>query len=277
MRASLGFATTTRPRKPRGAWPIARKTEQKRLRSKAGLVFDRRRLDRLRLQLRDAVDGELDHDLGAGVVLDREIAGELAGEAVHQRAAEPARERGIALALPADAVVLDRKPDAVLAHGEDDVDDAAALAGKRVFRGVGDGLGDDEAERYGVARRKNQGIALAHDADARIVAADMRAAQLDAEILQELADIDVLDVVALEQVLVQHRERKHAPPRRVQRLARLVRAHAPGLEAEQARDHLKIVLHAVMDLGDERVAVRDHALQAPLALPDRARHLAELR
>ena len=99
----------------------------------------------------------------------------------------------------------------------------------------------------------------------------MRAAELHAEVFQELADVDVLDVVALEQVLVQHRQREHAPARRVERLPRLVGAHAPGLQREQARHHLEIVLHAVMDLGDQRVAVRDDALEPPLALRAMAR------
>jgi len=48
-----------------------------------------------------------------------------------------------------------------------------------------------------------------------------------------------------------------------------------GLQAQQARHHLKIVLHAVMDSRDEAVAVHDHPLQPPLVLGDGARHLAE--
>ena len=69
---------------------------------------------------------------------------------------------------------------------------------------------------------------------------------------EHLVEVDVLRQPLRERV-VHDGDRRHAPHRLGERLARLVGVRATRLDAQQRRDRLQVVLDAVVDLADRRV------------------------
>ena len=82
-------------------------------------------------------------------------------------------------------------------------------------------------------------------------------------LVQHVVHVD--DVLpAAGQRLVHDRDRGHPPDRLLQRRARGRLGHPPGLQPQQRRDGLQVVLHPVVDLPDRGVLGQ----QRPVAAPD---------
>ncbi len=99
--------------------------------------------------------------------------------------------------------------------------------------------------------------------------------------LEDLVEVDVL-IEPLGQRVVHDGDRGHASHGLRERVPRLLGVRPPGLDPQQRRDGLQVVLHAVVDLADRRV-LRDELLLLVTQLSDvaaehdRAHPLAPVR
>ena len=129
-----------------------------------------------------------------------------------------------------------------------------------VLEGVGDELGHHQDQRRRHHRREHARPALP---------VQLHPGARPDEVVhhrhhagEHLVDVDPL-VDRRRQRLVDQRDRRHPAHRLRQRRAGLLVAGAAGLQAQQGRDRLQVVLHAVVDLADRRVLAHQRPVAAP--------------
>ena len=144
--------------------------------------------------------------------------------------------------MPA-AVVRDRQDDVSVALRERDRDVLAA-----VLERVLEELGEDERERRRALARERHRLELGRD----VLPGDEPLHEHRAQAVDELAEVDVV-LAMLGEHLVHGRDREDPVDGVVERLPRVDVLRA-RLQAEQRRDRLEVVLHAVVDLLREDAA-----------------------
>ena len=160
----------------------------------------------------------------------------------------------VAVAVDPGAVVGDREHDVAVALRERDRDVVAA-----VLERVLEELGEDERERGRALPRERDRLELGR----HVLPRDEPLHEHRAQPIDELAEVDVV-LAVLGEHLVHRGDGEDPVDRVVERLARVdvVRAR---LQAQERRDRLQVVLHAVVDL------LREHAAhdRAPVLERDR--------
>ena len=200
------------------------------------------------------------------------LAAELHGQPADQRQAEAAADVGPDRAARSRAVVLDdqldhaglvARLDADLGRG-DAVEAAVERAAHRLGHDQADGNGDVGADRHD--RRADVVARL------RPVGAAPSDRDLPHQVADELLEVDQRPARALVEMAMQDRQREHAILGVAEEAADARRADLAGLQVEQARDHLQVVLHPVMDLAQHMVALLEAGPQLRLAAGDRLGH-----
>ena len=197
-----------------------------------------------------------------------------------------------------DAVVRDDDGESAVLPAERDVDPPRAPRGECVLEGVRHQLGHDESARHRAVQIECRRHAVVgegeHDVAPRVA---MQFAQQIRQTPEVIAELHTTVVLALVQELVDQAHGAQAALARLERRPHL-RWRMHGLQAQQARHHLQIVLHPVMHLvqqdrllpqcrfelrlrsmpgghiedrrQDPRAAVRHHRVQADLDREGRA-------
>ena len=208
-----------------------------------------------------------------------ELASELPREAAYELDAEAVADARLGLGAAgrdADPVVLDHQASHTLAKiAEQDMDVAAAATGKGILDRVADRLGDDQRQRHRLIGIQFDLGRLDMELDpASLLLAD-RLEQLRAELLQERAHVEGLQLAFRIQIPVQRRQRPHPVARGGELGARLGLANAVGLQVQQRGDDLQVVLDPVVDLLDQQLLPGLRALQRRLMRGQAARRLGE--
>jgi hypothetical protein len=85
--------------------------------------------------------------------------------------------------------------------------------------------------------------------------------------------IDVVPLPVVRQQRVEELDRLDAPGQPVERRGVHPAARVPGLDAHQRRDHLEVVLDAVLDFGEQDVLLADALLEFLPLFPSERPHL----
>ena len=165
------------------------------------------------------------------------------------------------------------RPDAVVAHGElavapvarAEVDEhvAGPPPGEGVLEGVGDELVDDEPARHRAVHVEVEVAAGRRHLDP-LAGEVVSAHQLVAEARHVRRHRHVPEIAGAVEVLVHQRHRAQPAADLGEELHHLAVLRPRRLEAEQAADELEVVLHAVVDLFQDRALLAHRALEALL-------------
>ena len=157
-------------------------------------------------------------------------------------------------------LITDLKHKAGLVRPDDDVDSAHAVLRASVLQRVRDKLVQDQPARERVGEHKLHPLELQRHAGVRI----QRRAQLPEEDARIAIKINAREVLPVVQLLVDQRHRADAIRAVEQHFSRLGAAHCVRLQPKQARHDLEVVLHAMVDLLQERHLLGERVLKGLL-------------
>src|SRR5829696_1982053 len=200
---------------------------------------------------RGAGEREVDLDRRASLLRLLEHAVDLLDELRDDGEAE--RPPRPALRFHADAVVADDEDAAVAALARLDLDRAAAPGREGVLEGVCQNLDGDEGERHRGVERNPHGVGLDDRPDAALLRPE-GVGDLLRQAVEIFAQVDRGEVGRAVEQRVDAGHRADAPDRGLERVA-LIGPEVARPEAQEALHDLQVVLHPMIDLAQQHLAL----------------------
>src|SRR5262249_31811755 len=222
--------------------------------------------------VRSVHDGEGQREPCPGVALDRRDSSQL----LHERPDQLLPERpGMLLAIrqrwQPDAVVGHDEGRGAVRAAERDADRAALTVGKRMLQSVREQLVQDEPAGDCDVEVQRHRLNVESEPD-RSIHFSRRREHVPREPVDVVTEVDPREVARSIELLVDQGHRANPVLALVEEARGFQRCRVVfGLEAEEARDHLEIVLHAMMHLAQQRIFLGERAAQLLLdllAVPD---------
>src|SRR6185437_10154022 len=219
------------------------------------------------------------HDTCAAAFVTRYagLPAELHGEPTNEREAEAATHVGSDRAVArVEAVVLDHELHFLIALLQGlDANLGRGHPAEIVAEGAADRLGDDQADRNGSVRANRHDRRADVISHRRTLYAGPRDGDLAHQIADELLEVHQRPARSLIEMAMQDRQGENPVLRVAEEATDAWRANLARRQIEQARDHLQVVLHAMMNFPQHVIALLESRPQVAFAAGNRFRHLPD--